>query len=41
MFHSFHVVMDDLLVQTEKFQKVGQEPVSLCDLTGKPGTSRR
>jgi hypothetical protein len=34
MFHSFDVMMDDLLVHAEKFEKIGQEPVTPGDLAG-------
>ena len=36
VFHSFHILIDDLLIKAEEVEKIGEEPVSPRDLAGKP-----
>jgi hypothetical protein len=34
MFHSFDIVMDDAIIETEEFEKFGQKPVPVGDASG-------
>jgi hypothetical protein len=35
MFHSFNIIMNHAVIQTEQSQEIGEEPVSLGDFAGK------